>query len=911
MQEEELQRIPLHQSLILPFTLLYCEREVALFFIMMFFMFLTTFDPYASSFGVVLLVGGLWAGRKMAEVDPILLKSYLRYKGYNKVYEPVALTTIGEESPASAELSSLLPWGTLIRPDIVLNKDGSLTACFFYRGKDVDSSTFGERNLIATQMKDAVKSLGSNWMVQTDTIRVQENNYPHESESSFSDWVSLLIERERREAFQAEGNHYITITVLTVTYVPPIQQETKLMQAFIKKATSQQSFAEIHLQSFDNGLNFFIDHLSIHLAIDRMGTEVFTDEEGNDRYVSSLAQYLNYCLTGENFAIEIPKNAFYLDSLLSYHRYEHNLMPRLDNKFVSAVSISGFPQDSLPNILRALDSLPMEYRINFRFVSKSAYDARKLVDKQQQFWKQKRRGFGDQMMHKNKEEGEINQEAERMSMDVEAVKGEIDSGLISYGYFSATILLRNEDPQQLDLATRDIQKALRSIGFDGFIEALNTTEAFLGSLPGESFKNIRRPIVSSWNLTHLICVSSIWAGRDKNPCEYYPDNSPPLMYAATTGTTPFRVNVHCGDVGHTLIMGPTGNGKSTLASLMMTQFMRYEDSQLIVFDKGRSSQPIIEAMGGKFYNIGGEEDTLEFYPLANVNGSQKDFLFALDLIETMMVMQDETVTPEDREDIIKGLHLLKDQEVQTITDFRNSISNKRVKQALMYYDQNGGFPLLSGDPIDVPFHTRATGFEMGDLMDMGEKAIIPTIIYLFHEIQKRLDGRPTYIHMAEAWTYLNHPIFLKKIIRYLKELRKMNCFLVMDTQTLSDLTRSGAMSDLNENCPTKIYLPNKKAGDKGTSQEPGPFEFYSSMGLNPTQINIIKTAAPKREYYFTHPEGNRLFNMNLGPVALAFVGRTGKADLARMEDLKLEYGEEWTKEWLVYCGVDYYRYCEA
>jgi type IV secretion system protein VirB4 len=119
------------------------------------------------------------------------------------------------------------------------------------------------------------------------------------------------------------------------------------------------------------------------------------------------------------------------------------------------------------------------------------------------------------------------------------------------------------------------------------------------------------------------------------------------------------------------------------------------------------------------------------------------------------------------------------------------------------------------------------------------------------------------------------------------------------------------MSDLNENCPTKIYLPNKKAGDKGTSQEPGPFEFYSSMGLNPTQINIIKTAAPKREYYFTHPEGNRLFNMNLGPVALAFVGRTGKADLARMEDLKLEYGEEWTKEWLVYCGVDYYRYCEA
>lgn len=906
---QKLQEIPIHQSLTRPFLLMNAEREVALFVSLVCGTFIFTWDKYLIGFAVIFWFLGMWGARKLAKEDPYLMKVYLKYSEYKAMYKPVEKTMIKEEAPASAEISTLLPYGTLIRPDVVLNKDGSLTACYWYQGKDVDSSTFDNRNVIATQIKDAINRLGTGWTIQTDTIRVEENHYPLLSESHFTDNVSKLIENERREMFEMEGNHYVTVNALTVTYNPPLKTESKLAAAFIKQDKSvKKSFATAHLKTFDNGLNPFISQISTHLSIERMNTSSYTDEEGEEHFISSILQYMNYCFTGENHEIEVPKSHFFIDSLLSYHTFNHDLMPRLDDKFIGVVSMSGFPQKAMPNILKALDSLPMQYRINFRFIAKDAYDAKKIVNKQQKKWEQKKKGFMEQLFPSSN--AKINKDAERMDQDGEHVKDELDSGLVSYGYFNASIVIRNSDPDELEAHCLEVQKCLRNISFDGMIETLNCTEAFLGSLPGECLKNIRRPIVNSWNLTHLISLASIWAGRKYNPCNFYPDNSPPLMYSATSGSTPFRINLHCGDVGHLLVLGPSGNGKSVFTAMLMTQAQRYKDSQIFVFDKGHSAQPIIEGMGGSHYNIGADNSDLAFYPLSNVNGSTKDFLFCAELIESMMLLQKVKggVTPADREEIIKALNLLKDQESQTLTDFLNSLSSEKIKQALSYYDHNGAFALLSGDPEEIPFHQRATCFEMAELMDMGEKVIVPTLLYLFHEIQKRLDGRPTFIFLAEAWTYFKDPIFKEKIVRYLKELRKKNCALVMDTQSLNEIMKSGIMADVQDNVPTKIFLPNTEAENRGTPTEPGPYECYKSFGLNDTQISIIKNSIPKREYYFTSREGNRIFSMNLGNVALSFVGRTGAKDLDKLQEIKGLYGEDWTYKWLEYCGADYYRF---
>ena len=86
------------------------------------------------------------------------------------------------------------------------------------------------------------------------------------------------------------------------------------------------------------------------------------------------------------------------------------------------------------------------------------------------------------------------------------------------------------------------------------------------SLPGHVYANVRQPPVSTLNLAHLIPLSAVWAGPERD--EHFA--APPLFFAKTEGSTPFRFSLHVGDVGHTLIVGPTGAGKSVLLALAAT-----------------------------------------------------------------------------------------------------------------------------------------------------------------------------------------------------------------------------------------------------------------------------------------------------------------------------------------------------
>ena len=137
---------------------------------------------------------------------------------------------------------------------------------------------------------------------------------------------------------------------------------------------------------------------------------------------------------------------------------------------------------------------------------------------------------------------------------------------------------------------------------------------------------------------------------------------------------------------------------------------------------------------------------------------------------------------------------------------------------------------------------------------------------------------------------LGKSAFREKIHAWLRLLRSKNCAVVMATQSLSDAIRSGIMDVLIESCPTKIFLPNEEADKSGTDANPGPRDFYRALGLNETQIEIIRSATKKRHYYLVSPEGRRLFDLGLGPVTLAFAGATSPDDIARIRQLERVHG---------------------
>ncbi len=203
--------------------------------------------------------------------------------------------------------------------------------------------------------------------------------------------------------------------------------------------------------------------------------------------------------------------------------------------------------------------------------------------------------------------------------------------------------------------------------------------------------------------------------------------------------------------------------------------------------------------------------------------------------------------------------------------------------ALSPYTLEGAYGRLLDGSSEQLASTDVLHFEMEQLMP--HKALIaPVLTYLFHRLEARFDGRPTLLILDEAWTFLDDALFAARIREWLKTLRKKNVSVVFATQSLADIERSTIAPALIESCPTRIFLPNDRA------LEPQARTVYERFGLNTRQVEILSVAAPKRDYYAQTARGNRLFELGLGPIALALCGSSSPDD-QRLIDRCVAEGE--------------------
>ncbi|WP_035681595.1 conjugal transfer protein TrbE, partial [Bradyrhizobium liaoningense] len=637
-------------------------------------------------------------------------------------------------------------------------------------------------------------------------------------------------------------------------------------------------------------------YLASVLSIRRMETREVEERDGTRmaRY-DELFQFIRFCITGENHPIRLPDIPMYLDWLATAE-LQHGLSPMVENRFLGVVAIDGFPAESWPGILNSLDLMPLTYRWSSRFMFLDDQDARQKLERTRKKWQQKVRPFIDQLFQTQSRS--IDQDAAAMVAETEDAIAQASSQLVAYGYYTPVIVLFDESSARLQEKAEAVRRLIQAEGFGARIETLNATEAFLGSLPGNWYANIREPLINTRNLADLIPLNSVWSGNPTAPCPFYPPSSPPLMQVAS-GSTPFRLNLHVDDVGHTLVFGPTGSGKSTLLALIAAQFRRYAGAQIFAFDKGRSMMPLTLAAGGDHYEIGADDadgaPALAFCPLSDLS-TDTDRAWAAEWVETLVAVQGVLITPDHRNAISRQIGLMVKARGRSLSDFVSGVQMREIKNALHHYTVDGPMgQLLDAERDGLQLGSFQT-FEIEQLMNMGERNLVPVLTYLFRRIEKRLTGAPSLIILDEAWLMLGHPVFRDKIREWLKVLRKANCAVLLATQSISDAERSGIIDVLKESCPTKICLPN------GAAREPGTREFYERIGFNERQIEIVATAVPKREYYVASPEGRRLFNMALGPVALSFVGASGKDDLKRILALK-KAEANWPVHWLKERGI--------
>jgi len=792
-------------------------------------------------------------------------------------------------------LGDLLNYAAMIDPATLLNKDGSLTTGYSYSSSDLSSAPLYERNSLAIKMNRVLSQFGSNWTIHIDSFRTRVSDYPKKEESHFKDPITQQIDNNRRDYFKNQGNLYETHFTLFLTYIPPSKVKSALLS--ISSEKNQESKFDTHIKYFYEKLAEFENIFTSFFKIKRLENYTHEDNYKKKSIYSPTLSIINHYITGKNHPIKLPPIPMYLDSIIGAKPFIGGLEPKIGDKYIKIVAIDGFPMESTPNILNNLNLMDFEYRFSNRFIYLDSNEALSLLNKERRKWNQQTTSLWQQLF--NIQTNKIDKYATEMVEQIDSATADQKSNIVTFGYYTANIIILDENQNRLQQKVNLVIQNIENLGFGARVENFNTIEAWLGTFPSHSIQNLRKQMISTLNLSHFIPTSNIWTGDRYNPSDKFPKNSPPLLYTVSDGNVPFRLNLHIKDVGHTLIFGPTGAGKSTLIALLVAQFHRYKNAKIFAFDKGNSLFALTKATGGKHYEILSEEKELSFAPLANLQ-TTANRVWAEDWIEMICELQGVNVSPQQKTKIREALNTHIDTNSKTLTEFIAQIQDDDISEALSFYSSKGSIEILDGDRDNITFATLST-FELNRLMQLGDKVVIPILLYLFHRIEQSLDGSPSAIFIDEAWVVLGHPVFRDKIKEWLKVLRKYNCAVILSTQSLSDATNSGILDILQESCPTKIFLPNSKAFQKGTENSVlGPYDFYRAFGLNDQEIEIIYSSIPKREYYYSSPNGTRKFNLVFDDFTLAFCGASSIDDVTHIKKLIKEDKSKWIERWIEY-----------
>lgn len=784
---------------------------------------------------------------------------------------------------AAARLSDYLPWAGLVAPGIVLNKDGAFQRTLTFRGADLDSSTPSELMGASARLNNALRRFGSGWCLHVEARRAPAPGYP---DSVWPDALSWLIDEERRAVFEQAGARFESSYFLTLTWLPPAERQGKLEGVLFEggeAATAQAIDYRRLLALFETETDQLRDLMETMAPMARW----LDDEE--------TLTYLHQCVSARPHRIVAPQTPFHIDTLIADTALVGGLAPKLGGLDLAVVSVRSYVTETEPGLLDALNRLPIAYRWVTRFLPLDREEARRELEKIRKRWFSKRKGLATLLREAlfKEESALFDNDASNQADDADAALQEFGADAVAAGYATLTIVLAEAGEEALKESVRQVQQVADGLGFVTQIEGVNAVEAWLGGLPGQAYADARRPLILTPSLAHLLPLSAVWAGPERNAHL----DAPPLMLTATDGATPFRLSTHVGDVGHTMVVGPTGAGKSVLLATLAAQWLRYADAQVYVFDKERSCRATILGLGGDFLDLG-EEGALGLQPLERMDDPDER-TWALDWIAGLIESGNVAVTPDLKREIWRVLELMgqRPSEDRTLTLLAALIQEPAARAALAPFTHAGPHGRILDHDRSNLAHGRVQAFEMNDLMRKGSAAGA-VLAALFRILERRFDGKPTLLILDEAWLFLRDAFFAAQIQEWLKTLRKRNVAVIFASQELADVEASSIASTIIEACLTRIYLPNDRA------REPRSRAFYERLGLNSRQIALIANATPKRDYYLVSRDCCRLFELGLGPATLAFVGASRPEDHALMDDvIKRAAGASFAPAWLEARGL--------
>ena len=766
--------------------------------------------------------------------------------------------------------SDYIPYYLHCKDDTILLKDGSLLKVIKISGFAFETADDDDIDIKKNARNNLLKGMASgNFALWFHTIRRREEAYPG---GTYTNIFTKKLNKEWKDRHSGDkcfvNEHYISIVRKDDTAgIAKIGNFISKLRNKADKSAKQKAMRDAMSELdeiTDRVLNGFMNYKP----------ELLSLKETPDGVYSEILKFLGVivnCGDIQNYRLSpIPLDHYIHTNRLYFGPKVFEIMTPTTKKYGAIASVKEYRPSTNAGILDGFLQMPFEFIICQSYV----YINRMIAISSMQL-QQRRMIQSDDV-------------AVSQIREIDQALDAAMSGKFAFGSHHLSITCFEDSPKTVESAVSMAIVEFSNVGITAIRERMNMEACFWSQLPGNIKYIVRKSTINTLNLASFASFHNYPSG--KRVGNHWGDACTVLN---TVSGTPYFFSFHVRDVGHTMIIGPTGAGKTVMMNFLCAQAQKF-NCRMFFFDKDRGAEIFIRALGGK-YSVLEASRYSGFNPL-RLPETAENKAFLIEWLTVLLTVNGESITAEDMARIteaINGNYRLpfEKRRLRNIAPFLGMGGPGSLAGRLEMWHSDGSHAKLFDNDEDIIdfFSAYAFGFEMGEILK-DKKSIGPVLLYLFHRIQSSLDGTPTMIILDEAWALIDNPVFAPKIKDWLKVFRKLNAFVVFATQSVEDATKSSISDTLVQQTATQIYLPNLKATDV----------YKTAFMLSEREFQLIKTTDPGSRYFLVkQDQGGVIARVDLGGMGDVIRVLSGRAEtVILLNEIIKEIGSDKPEDWL-------------
>jgi type IV secretion system protein VirB4 len=765
-----------------------------------------------------------------------------------------------------------LPYERLVDESTVLLRDGSVMTAIQVPGLLFETEDSDALNAHAATREVMLRStLDARFVLYHHVIR---RRVEVELNAEFSDPLSRHIDARWKERL-AGGSLFINDQFITLIRRPARGKAglVERVSKFFQRRSQEDLEADPRdVRSLKSAATGLVASLSAY------GAAVLADYEAPGGGTNSeMLELLSALYNGEMRPVRRPSDGTDIGHMLPYRRASFGLdaMEQRgsgDPDFSAILGLKDYPEATSPGLLDGLLRLPYEMIVTESYAPNERTTSRERIDL---------------ALRRSRS---VDEEAAAERADMMAARDALGNGGVGFGDHHLTVLVRERALDRLDDATAACSAALADTGAIAVREDTNLEPAFWAQFPGNEDYIVRRAMISSANMASFGSFHGFALGSAGG--NHWGDA---VTLLETTSATPFFFNFHNGDLGNFSVIGPSGSGKTVVMNFLAAQAQKFSP-RTILFDKDRGAELFIRGIGGQYDRISAGQPT-GFNPLA-LPDTPANKAFLRDWLGVLLEADgaEELATISAAVDAAYA----NDATLRRLRHFKELLAGAKRPEPGDLADrlsawigsasgEGGEHAWLFDNERDLlDLDQRVLGFDMTALLE-NPRLRTPTMMYLFHRIDERLDGKPTMILIDEGWKALDDEVFAARIRDWLKTLRKRNALVGFATQSARDALDSRISTALVEQTATMIFMPNSRAR---------PEDYCDGFGLTDHELALIRSLpAHSRCFLVRQPDASVVVRLDLSGAPEVLTILSGRESAVRRLDLLREAVGDKPADW--------------